>query len=174
VSAKRKGQEATAIAGRQPRGRQRPRLSPGTVVSITENGCESVLIFRDPTPPPTLGRRSCIRAQRIGGLRPPVAAQAAAVRDQGGYGLGDLSGRPNRIHAYASFSWPPEERSWDGNGPGVGRPHGQRTQTCRHRSTPPPASTTAGGTETDQYPRAIPAQEVSGPLGTSANFSSKM
>src|SRR5712692_2034840 len=69
--------------------------------TIAENGCACVLIFRDQTSPPVFSSRGCRRAQSVGGVRAPLAAQGTAVRDQDRLGVGDLSRRPRSLQPHA-------------------------------------------------------------------------
>jgi len=64
-----------------------------------------VLIFGDQTPPRTLRRRSCRRAQRVGALCASVATAAATVRNQVGIRLGHLSWRSGSVQTNAPPPW---------------------------------------------------------------------
>jgi len=72
-----------------------------------------VLIFHDRTPPTAIRRRGCSRAQRIGGLCSPVAAQAATVRNQSRHRVGNFPQWPASVQPYAPPSRPASQvRGW--------------------------------------------------------------
>src|SRR5579864_373659 len=127
-------------SGRQPRGLSPPPQSRNSH-HYTRNGCVRVLIFRDPTPPPAFRRRGRRRAQRIGGLCAPAAAEEAPVRNQGRNRVGHPARRSRCFQAHAPPPRPAAQARGERGWRGVVQARGPGAQGRRYRATPQEATT---------------------------------
>ncbi len=123
-----------AVAGN--RGITTPSPSSRNNLHYARNGCERVLIFVTPheTPAPSVCSRGGRRTRCIGGLRSPIASETTPLRNQVGFRVGDLSGRPGSVQAVAPTSWTAAQ---DGRGcrQGIARRHRRREKSRGNRST---------------------------------------
>jgi len=99
------------------------------------NGCDRVLIFRDRAPTLAVCRRGCFRARGIGGLRAPVAAEAATVRNQSWQRVGHSSRWPGGLHSHAPPSWPAAQTRDKCSWQGVEHAHGCGEESCWYQAT---------------------------------------
>jgi hypothetical protein len=123
------------------------------------NGCERVIIFRDQTPSSSFSCRGCRRAQRFGGLRTPVASTPASVRDEVGFCLGHLPGRPRSLQADAPPSWPAAQDDRR-RGQGLARPHRRRENSRGDRFLAEAATARARGAETKGQASPVTVEEL--------------